>query len=114
MNVKKFNIVSEGYDIDEVNKFLKIVTGEFEKLVVKNKELETTIEEMNGLIAELDEKNSSVDLFKEELDSYIENRKEEKKTLEIELDILEKSVEDYKKTLNKIFYDHMEIVSKLK
>ncbi len=114
MDVKKFSIVSEGYDVDEVNKFLKIVTGEFEKLVVKNKELEKTVDELNDAIFELEKKNNSVDLFKEELDSYIVNRKEEKKSLEIELSILEQNVEEYKKTLNKIFYDHMELVNKLK
>ncbi len=114
MDVKKFSIVNEGYDVDEVNKFLKIVTTEFEKLVVKNKDLEKTISELNTSIIELEQRNSSVDLFKEELDSYIENRKEEKKTLEIELSILEEKAEEYKKTLNQIFYDHMELINKIK
>lgn len=114
MEIKKFSVVSKGYDVDEVNKFLKIVTNEFEKLVVKNKDLENEIEEMSASIESLKEKTTSVDMFKEELDSYIENRKEEKKTLEIELSILEEKVEEYKKTLNQIFYDHMEVINKLK
>ncbi len=114
MNVKKFTVVKDGYSIDEVNKFLKIVTGEFEKLVEKNKELEQTISELDASLSTLEEKNSSVDLFKEELDSYIEKRKEQKKTLEIEVSILEEKVEDYKKALNTIFYDHMDLVNKIK
>lgn len=114
MKVKNFSIVKNGYDIEEVNKFLKVVTTEFEKLVVKNTELEATIESLSSTIEELEAKTNSVDGFIEELDSYIEIRKEDKKTIEIELGILEQQVEDYKKLLNTIFYDHMELINKVK
>ncbi|MFV0498706.1 MAG: DivIVA domain-containing protein [Bacilli bacterium] len=114
MEVKKFNIVSEGYDVNEVNKFLKIVTSEYEKIISKNKELEIVVKDLNDHVTELENKSDSVELFKEELDSYIENRREEKKSLEIELSILEKNIEEYKKTLNNIFYDHMELINKIK
>lgn len=113
-NVKKFSVVSEGYDISEVNKFLKIVTDEFEKLVGKNSELESLVNELNLQIEELEAKSSSVDFYKEEIDSYLESKHETKKSLEIELEILEDKVKAYQESLNTMFYDHIEMINKLK
>lgn len=113
-NVKKFSIVEEGYDIYEVNKFLKVVTGEFEKLVEKNSELENTIQELDLLIKEYENKSNSVELYKEEMDAFIGKRKDLKASLEIEISILEEKVANYNKSLNNMFYDHVEMINKLK
>ncbi len=113
-NVKKFNIVQEGYDIYEVNKFLKVVTSEFEKLVQKNAELESKVQELNAIIDEYEVKSNSVELYKEELDGFIDKRKDVKTSLEYEIGILEEKLESYNKALNALFYDHIEMINKLK
>ncbi len=110
----KFNIVSEGYDVKEVNKFLKIVTSEFEKLIDKNQGLEREIKALNSKITELEKETSSVDFYKDELDSYLEKRRIDKESLELELSSLEEKVEEYQRTINKLFHDHIEIINKIK
>ncbi len=115
MTVKsKFNIVSEGYEIKEVNKFLKIVTSEFEKLIDKNQGLEREIKTLTAKISQLENETNSVDFYKDELDSYLEKRKIDKESLELELSTLEEKVEEYQKAINTLFHDHIEIINKIK
>ncbi len=114
MTNKKFNIVNEGYDINEVNKFLKVVTAEFEKLVSTNADLEVTIKELNEKIRTYEERVNSVELYKEELDSFIDAKRAEKISLENQINILESKLEEYNNVLNTIFYEHVELINKLK
>lgn len=115
MTVKsKFNIVSEGYDINEVNKFLKIVTAEFEKLVEKNQELDIKVKSLNEQISVLEDEKNSVDFYKDELDSYLEKRRVDKTSLELELEELEDRIEAYQRAINNMFHDHIDIINKLK
>ena len=44
--MKRFTIVNNGYDIDEVNRFIDIVIGRLEKLNAENISLSTTVEEL--------------------------------------------------------------------
>ena len=45
-NMKRFTIVNNGYDVDEVNRFIDIVIGRLEKLNAENASLNETIEKM--------------------------------------------------------------------
>ena len=45
--MKRFSIVSNGYDIDEVNRFIDIVIGRLEKLNTENAAYQEKIEKLN-------------------------------------------------------------------
>ena len=45
--MKRFSVVQNGYDIDEVNKFIDIVIGRLEKLNTENTTLQAKIEKLN-------------------------------------------------------------------
>jgi len=45
--MKRFSIVEQGYDIDEVNRFIDIVIGRLEKLNTENTTLMAKIEKIN-------------------------------------------------------------------
>ena len=45
--MKRFSVVQNGYDVDEVNKFIDIVIGRLEKLNTENTTLQAKIEKLN-------------------------------------------------------------------
>lgn len=45
--MKRFNIVENGYNVDEVNRFIDIVIGRLEKLNAENETYKTRINELN-------------------------------------------------------------------
>lgn len=49
--MKRFNIVSNGYDIDEVNRFIDIVIARMEKINAENIACKEEIEKLNQQIA---------------------------------------------------------------
>lgn len=56
--MKRFSIVSNGYDIDEVNRFIDIVIGRLEKLNADNAQYASLVEELSS---KLNEQNSPKD-----------------------------------------------------
>ena len=58
--MKRFSIVSNGYDIDEVNRFIDIVIGRLEKLNAENAAYIAKIEKLNNRLQE----NSNYDINK--------------------------------------------------
>ena len=50
--MKRFSIVSNGYDIDEVNRFIDIVIGRLEKLNAENAAYSAKIEKLNNRLQE--------------------------------------------------------------
>lgn len=50
--MKRFSVVQNGYDIDEVNRFIDIVIGRLEKLNTENATLQAKIEKMDTLTEE--------------------------------------------------------------
>lgn len=58
--MKRFSIVSNGYDIDEVNRFIDIVIGRLEKLNAENAAYSAKIEKLNNRLQE----NSNYDINK--------------------------------------------------
>lgn len=55
--MKRFNVVSNGYDVDEVNRFIDIVIKRLEKLNAENKEYAMEIDVLNK---KLEESNNRV------------------------------------------------------
>ncbi len=51
--MKRFSIVNNGYDIDEVNRFIDIVIGRLEKLNAENASYAVKVDKLNQKIAEL-------------------------------------------------------------
>lgn len=58
--MKRFSIVNNGYDIDEVNRFIDIVIGRLEKLNAENTAYSAKIEKLNSKLQE----NSNNDINK--------------------------------------------------
>lgn len=50
--MKRFNVVSNGYDIDEVNRFIDIVIKRLERLNTENRDYAVMIEKLNDKIRE--------------------------------------------------------------
>lgn len=50
--MKRFNIVENGYDIDEVNRFIDIVIGRLEKLNAENAAYVAKIDKLNSKLQE--------------------------------------------------------------
>lgn len=61
--MKRFSIVNNGYDVDEVNRFIDIVIGRLEKLNAENASYLAKIEKLNEKLQEKNE-NDSVDTLK--------------------------------------------------
>lgn len=59
--MKRFSIVNNGYDINEVNRFIDIVIGRLEKLNAENATYASKIEKLN---MKLNENNNSYDFGK--------------------------------------------------
>jgi len=53
--MKRFSIVQNGYDVDEVNRFIDIVIGRLEKLNTENTTLLAKIEKLNQKNSELNQ-----------------------------------------------------------
>lgn len=58
--MKRFSIVNNGYDIDEVNRFIDIVIGRLEKLNAENAAYSAKIEKLNNRLQE----NNNYDINK--------------------------------------------------
>ena len=58
--MKRFTIVENGYDIDEVNRFIDIVIGRLEKLNTENANLTETVEKLRN--ESINSNTSNVDI----------------------------------------------------
>ena len=56
--MKRFSIVENGYDIDEVNRFIDIVIGRLEKLNAENDNYQIKIDELNEKIQNMNTTNT--------------------------------------------------------
>ena len=61
--MKRFSVVNNGYDIDEVNRFIDIVIGRLEKLNAENASYLAKIDKLNAKLQEQSE-NGNVDTLK--------------------------------------------------
>ena len=57
---EKFGRQFKGYDVDEVDNFLARVSDDYEQLMLKNKELQDKIEEMEAILSQYKSVESSI------------------------------------------------------
>ena len=57
--MKRFSIVNNGYDIDEVNRFIDIVIGRLEKLNAENASYIAKIDKLNAKLQDVNQYDSS-------------------------------------------------------
>ena len=139
--MKRFSIVNNGYDVDEVNRFIDIVIGRLEKLNAENASYASKIEKLN---AKLNENTSNYDFSKlektlvavqETADRVKETAKEEARVIveeaknnansivhealinaqktEQERAILEKNMKVYKQRLRSLIEGQLELVDEI-
>ena len=139
--MKRFSIVNNGYDVDEVNRFIDIVIGRLEKLNAENASYVSKIEKLN---AKLNENSSNYDFSKlektlvavqETADRVKETAKEEARVIveeaknnansivhealinaqktEQERATLEKNMKVYKQRLRSLIEGQLELVDEI-
>lgn len=138
--MKRFSIVSNGYDIDEVNRFIDIVIGRLERLNAENAAYSAKIEKLNNRLQE----NNNYDINKlekailavqETTDKIKEVAKEEARIIveeaknnansiihealvnaqktEQERALLEKNIRVYKQRMKSLVEGQLELVDEL-
>lgn len=138
--MKRFSIVSNGYDIDEVNRFIDIVIGRLERLNAENAAYSAKIEKLNNRLQE----NNNYDINKlekailavqETTDKMKEVAKEEARIIveeaknnansiihealvnaqktEQERALLEKNIKVYKQKMKSLVEGQLELIDEL-
>lgn len=69
--MKRFSIVENGYDVDEVNRFIDIVIGRLEKLNAENATYVDKIDKLNEKIQDIKVNNSAVNVDTSKLEKVI-------------------------------------------
>lgn len=139
--MKRFSVVSNGYDIDEVNRFIDIVIGRLEKLNAENAAYSAKIEKLNS---KLQDNNNNYDINKlekailavqETTDKMKEVAKEEARIIvdearnnanaivhealvnaqktEQERALLEKNIKVYKQRMKTLVQGQLELIDEL-
>ncbi len=110
MSKSKFKIVNEGYDVTEVNKFLEIITREFEKMLHDNEEHERKIVELETEITRLSDRKTNIDLLNEELEISYNNLRMYNEKLLKDIKRNEKKLHAYDRTIQEAFGVHLNIL----
>lgn len=137
--MKRFNIVANGYDVNEVNKFVDLVISKLEKLKKENDANALTIEKLNRKLEEanvIDDKLKKAifaieetsermkELAKEESRMIIEDAKRNANAIvhealvsatktENERDLLKKNITVYKNRVKSLIQAQLEIAEDL-
>lgn len=98
--MKRFSIVNNGYDIDEVNRFIDIVIGRLEKLNAENASYVAKIEKLNKRLSE--NGNNNVDKLEKALLAIQETSDRMKEVAKEEARII---VEEAKNNANSIVHE---------
>lgn len=98
--MKRFSIVNNGYDIDEVNRFIDIVIGRLEKLNAENASYVAKIEKLNKRLNE--NGNNNVDKLEKALFAIQETSDRMKEVAKEEARII---VEEAKNNANSIVHE---------
>ena len=69
--MKRFSIVNNGYDIDEVNRFIDIVIGRLEKLNAENASYVDKIDKLNEKIQNIKVNNSTTNIDTSKLEKAL-------------------------------------------
>ena len=138
--MKRFSVVENGYDIDEVNKFIDIVIGRLEKLNAENAAYVAKIEKLNMKIKETNPVDNSrlekaimavqetsdkiKEMSKEEARIIVEEAKNNANTIvhealvkaekiEYESMVLEKNIKIYKERVKNLLEMQLQIADDL-
>ena len=138
--MKRFSVVENGYDIDEVNKFIDIVIGRLEKLNAENAAYAAKIEKLNMKIKETNPVDNSrlekaimavqetsdkiKEMSKEEARIIVEEAKNNANTIvhealvkaekiEYESMVLEKNIKIYKERVKNLLEMQLQIADDL-
>lgn len=138
--MKRFSIVSNGYDIDEVNRFIDIVIGRLEKLNAENAAYSAKIEKLNNRLQEssnydINKLEKAILAVQETTDKMKEVAKEEARIIveeaknnansivhealvnaqktEQERLILEKNIKVYKQKMKSLVEGQLELIDEL-
>ena len=135
--MKRFSIVNNGYDIDEVNRFIDIVIGRLEKLNAENASYAAKIDKLNqrlqnndnsklerALLAVQDASDRIKEVSKEEARIIIDEAKNNASSIvhealinaektEQERLLLEKNIKIYKEKVKSLLEGQLELIDEL-
>lgn len=137
--MKRFSIVENGYDIDEVNRFIDIVISRLEKLNTENATLVAKIEKLNqrqnvpvsdesklekAILAVQETADRMREVAKEEANIIVEEAKNNANSIvhealikaekiEIERNLLEKNMKIYKERVKNLIETQLKIADDL-
>ena len=100
--MKRFSIVNNGYDIDEVNRFIDIVIGRLEKLNAENATYANKIEKLNAKLSEKSNANYDVSKLEKTLLAVQETADRVKRAAKEEARVI---VEEAKNNANSIVHE---------
>lgn len=138
--MKRFSVVNNGYDIDEVNRFIDIVIGRLEKLNAENAAYSAKIEKLNEklknnnnydvnklektLLAVQETADKMKEVAKEEARIIVEEAKNNANAIvhealvnaqktEQERALLEKNIKVYKQKMKSLVQGQLELIDEL-
>lgn len=137
--MKRFSVVSNGYDIDEVNRFIDIVIGRLEKLNAENAAYSAKIEKLNSKLQDnnydINKLEKAILAVQETTDKMKEVAKEEARIIvdearnnanaivhealvnaektEQERAILEKNIKVYKQRMKTLVEGQLDLIEEL-
>ena len=92
--MKRFTVVNNGYDMDEVNRFIDIVINRLEQLNNEKANLSEMIEKLKNEEIEYNEKIEELNSANNELSTKIDNLNSEKENLTKTIDELHKKQQE--------------------
>ena len=69
--MKRFSVVENGYDVDEVNRFIDIVIGRLEKLNAENAAYVAKIEKLNTKLQEVKPDDNKLEKADEKINAIL-------------------------------------------
>ena len=129
--MKRFSVVNNGYDIDEVNKFIDIVIRRLEKLNAENASLNNEIQELKNKKIDDVPSSNNVDISRlekailavqETSDKIKETAREEARVIEAlvnaektehERMLLEKNIKVYKERVRSLMESQLSLIDDL-
>jgi len=135
--MKRFSVVNNGYDIDEVNRFIDIVIGRLEKLNTENATYRAKIEKLQekrsnvdtdrlekALLAVQETSDRMKEVAKEEARMIVDEAKNNANSIihealvnaertEQERNMLEKNIKVYKQRMKSLVEGQLELIDEL-
>lgn len=113
MAKSKFHISSNGYNIEQVDRFISVVTKEFESVLANVEKQEQTIQELKALVYNYEEKRSNIELINEELANMLQDFEQRKLALETEIGFLEDKICAYQDVFQEAASFHLSMLESI-